>query len=62
MLVIHSRDDEVIPFWHGEALYRAAAEPKTSAWISGGHNETSWQREYWEALAAWIAQLPSRQG
>ncbi len=28
LLIVHSRSDEVIPFHHGEALFRAAAEPK----------------------------------
>jgi fermentation-respiration switch protein FrsA (DUF1100 family) len=28
LLIIHSRTDDVIPFHHGEALFKAAAEPK----------------------------------
>uniref|UniRef100_UPI002633B0D8 alpha/beta hydrolase n=1 Tax=uncultured Halomonas sp. TaxID=173971 RepID=UPI002633B0D8 len=28
LLVIHSRDDEIIPFSEGEAVYRAARDPK----------------------------------
>lgn len=39
VLVIHGREDEVIPFGHGEALYAAAREPKRALWIDGaGHN------------------------
>ncbi|WP_416139609.1 alpha/beta hydrolase [Halomonas sp. HK25] len=38
LLVIHSRDDEIIPFAEGEAVYRAAREPKTLLEIRGGHN------------------------
>lgn len=39
VLVIHGRDDEVIPFRHGEALFAAAREPKRALWIEGaGHN------------------------
>ena len=38
LLVIHSRDDEIIPFAEGEAVYRAAREPKQLLEIQGGHN------------------------
>lgn len=39
VLVIHGREDEVIPFRHGEALHAAAREPKRALWIDGaGHN------------------------
>lgn len=37
-LFIHSRDDEMIPFSHGEKLYGAAAPPKEFHAIHGGHN------------------------
>ncbi len=39
VLVVHSRDDEIIPFHHGEAIYKAANEPKTFLEIRGGHND-----------------------
>ena len=39
VLVIHSRDDEIIPFHHGEAIFAAANEPKTFMEIRGGHND-----------------------
>ncbi|WP_234244752.1 alpha/beta hydrolase [Billgrantia desiderata] len=38
LLFIHSRDDEIIPFSEGEAVYRAANEPKELLTIRGGHN------------------------
>ncbi|AFY71143.1 alpha/beta hydrolase fold protein [Thalassoporum mexicanum PCC 7367] len=38
VLVIHSSDDRVIPFHHGQALYAAANEPKEFTEISGDHN------------------------
>ena len=38
-LIIHSRDDEMISFRHGERLYNAASEPKEFLEISGTHNE-----------------------
>ncbi len=38
VLVVHSSEDELIPFEHGKALYAAAPEPKMFVAISGGHN------------------------
>jgi len=38
LLVIHSHDDEIIPFAQGEAVYRAAQQPKQLLEIQGGHN------------------------
>jgi fermentation-respiration switch protein FrsA (DUF1100 family) len=38
-LIVHSRDDEIIPFSHGEELFNAAKEPKDFLEISGTHNE-----------------------
>ena len=39
LLVIHSRDDEIIPFVNGQKLYAAARAPREFLQISGGHNE-----------------------
>ena len=39
VLVIHSPDDEIIPFAHGVAVYNAAAAPKEFLEIRGSHNE-----------------------
>jgi uncharacterized protein len=39
LLVVHSRDDEIIPFRHGQALYAAAKEPKQFLELRGGHND-----------------------
>ncbi|NGX15056.1 alpha/beta hydrolase [Wenzhouxiangella sp. XN24] len=38
VLVIHSRDDEIIPFAHGEALHAAAGPPTRLLELQGGHN------------------------
>jgi uncharacterized protein len=38
VLVIHSPQDEIIPFRHGEALFQAAHEPKMFVKIKGDHN------------------------
>jgi fermentation-respiration switch protein FrsA (DUF1100 family) len=43
-LIIHSRDDEMIPFRMAEKLLEAAAEPKRLAAFSGaGHNGLIWK-------------------
>lgn len=39
VLVIHSRDDEIIPYHHGQAIFEAASEPKTLLTIGGTHND-----------------------
>ena len=39
VLVAHSRQDDIIPFAHGEALFAAAREPKQLLVLSGGHND-----------------------
>jgi len=38
-LIIHSPDDEIVPFGHGTALYDKASGPKEFLRIRGGHNE-----------------------
>lgn len=39
ILVIHSRDDDIIPFSHGRRLFKIASEPKRFLEITGTHNE-----------------------
>jgi hypothetical protein len=39
LLLVHSRQDEIIPFAHGERLFERAREPKQFLEISGGHND-----------------------
>ena len=39
VLVAHSREDDMIPFTHGQKLFQAAPEPKVFAELSGGHND-----------------------
>ena len=38
LLVIHSRDDEIIPFSMGQEIFESAAEPKAMLELSGDHN------------------------
>jgi fermentation-respiration switch protein FrsA (DUF1100 family) len=39
VLIVHSREDDIIPFSHGEKLFAEALEPKTFLEISGSHND-----------------------
>jgi len=39
VLIVHSPQDEIVPFEHAEALYEAAPEPRTLLRIRGGHND-----------------------
>ncbi len=39
LLVVHSRDDEIIPFSHARRLFDAAREPKQLLELRGGHND-----------------------
>ena len=53
VLIAHSRDDELVPFAHGQALFAAAAEPKQFIEMRGGHNEAFvFAREDWAAAVA----------
>ena len=40
LLLVHSSDDEIIPYNMGEMIYAAANDPKDFLQLSGGHNET----------------------
>ena len=39
VLVVHSREDDIIPFAHGHSLFEAAQSPKDFFEINGGHND-----------------------
>lgn len=39
LLILQSREDEIIPFSHGQALLAAAREPKRLVELRGGHND-----------------------
>ncbi len=38
ILIIHSKNDNIIPFKHAEAIFKNANEPKTFVKINGNHN------------------------
>ena len=39
VLIAHSREDEIVPFLHGQTLYAAAREQKRFLELRGGHND-----------------------
>jgi uncharacterized protein len=39
VLVAHSRQDDIVPFRHGQHLFAAASEPKAFVEMAGGHNQ-----------------------
>jgi fermentation-respiration switch protein FrsA (DUF1100 family) len=39
LLIVHSPDDDVIPYHHSQKLFAAANEPKEFLEIRGGHND-----------------------
>ncbi len=59
ILIIHSRDDEIIPFRHGEAIFASANEPRTLLTIRGTHNDAFLldERAYVEGLRTFLAGL-----
>jgi uncharacterized protein len=64
VLVVHSREDEIIPFRHGRAVFDAAGDPKALLEIRGGHNDgfLRSRAQYVEGLQRFLdAHLPSRQ-
>jgi len=56
VLVVHSRDDEIIPFHHGEEIFTSANEPRTLLAIRGTHNDAFIrdERAYIEGLRTFL--------
>jgi len=61
VLVAHSRDDEIIPFRHGEAIFASANEPRTLLELRGTHNDAFLrdERTYLEGLRTFLNGLPA---
>jgi hypothetical protein len=56
ILVVHSRDDDIIPFHHGEAIFAAANEPRSLLVLRGTHNDAFLldERTYIEGLRTFL--------
>ena len=59
LLILHSPQDDIVPFAMGRALYSAAHEPKKFVELVGGHNEGYAEsgRIYPEAVAKFIQSI-----
>jgi fermentation-respiration switch protein FrsA (DUF1100 family) len=57
ILIAHSRDDEMIPFEHGQRLFAAANEPKVFVEMQGEHNSGGLDvdPDYQRVLSAFIS-------
>jgi fermentation-respiration switch protein FrsA (DUF1100 family) len=60
VLIIHSEEDEIIPFQFGQALYQAARVPKSFLKIHGDHNSgfIQSQPDYEQGLNKFITRQP----
>ena len=58
VLIVHSHDDEIIPFQMGQALYEAAPAPKAFLELRGGHNDAFFlsRDRYRQGLSTYIAE------
>jgi pimeloyl-ACP methyl ester carboxylesterase len=56
VLIKHGQRDSVIPFFHGEALFRLAPEPKYHAWTVAGHDDLFYANPsaYWRAIRDFV--------
>jgi fermentation-respiration switch protein FrsA (DUF1100 family) len=62
VLIVHSRNDELVPIHHGREIYEAANDPKEFLEIEGSHNDgflISGER-YREGLGRFISSLSRR--
>lgn len=57
-LIIHSPDDEIVPFSHGQALLEAAPQPRGLIELRGSHNTGFLlsEQSYREGLASFLAE------
>lgn len=66
VLIIHGKDDRIVPFWHGAKLFKTANEPKLKFWVNGaGHNDLFWVAgtRYWDIIREFTSMVQAnRQG
>lgn len=60
-MVIHSPDDEIVPYKFGLEIYKAAPDPKRFAELKGTHNEGFYDNSgmYYEMWSSWLENLPA---
>ncbi len=60
ILVIHSRDDEIVPYRHGQAIFESAGSQRYFVSLFGSHNEAFLQdsETYMQGVGTFLATLP----
>lgn len=60
LLIIHGKEDGMIPLWHAEAMFQKANQPKRFWWVDGaGHNDC-WDvagEKYWQTVQSFSKSL-----
>ncbi len=60
ILVMHGKNDKIIPFWHGQALFNKANPPKMHSWVDGAsHNDFFWVAgdDYWKTIEEFASMI-----
>ena len=58
VFITHSKDDWVIPFWHGVELFETANEPKEFlAFEKEGHTQITHNKSFWQTFEKFISTL-----
>jgi len=62
LLSIHARQDQTVPFFHGQRLYAAHPGPKQHLWVADAHHNNILEASssaYWDAIERFRLQLIS---
>lgn len=58
VFITHSKDDHIIPFWHGIELFNTANEPKKFiAFETKGHTQITHDKKFWLVLNQFVSTL-----
>lgn len=58
VLIAHSQDDTIIPYWHGVELFETANQPKTFiSFENDGHVGITHNEKFWQAFEKFVATL-----
>lgn len=57
ILIVHSKEDEMIPFEQGQMIFEAANDPKSLLTVSGGHNDAFSSGEYLKGVKEFLSKF-----
>ncbi len=58
IFITHSKNDQVIPFWHAKELFSKANEPKKILWFdNSGHSGITHTSSFWPELSTFISTI-----